>query len=319
MLRERAAHQLHDDLVNGVVKPGFDNAIKSFIEMSAELSPDEADLNTLTNVWVACLDAHGIPALGRAYIRTVETATDEVSTDGWSDDPEYLPPLTAAADYSQGAYSFWRFLRNAWDRLVYGLKPPLPEEAFELIKAAVVSGATLGESDKWVRERIAVELGWSKNLPYWDEQTELVDAALDELLDQYGPPGTPAREAVRLTDPRVAALQNEKAAITLAKNRESTTWQVRAQMIARTETTYALNDANMLALHAEGWTHKEWSADRTARPSHRDARGQTVPIGENFIVGGYALSMPGDPTAPAGEVVNCRCIALGSEGIGFER
>jgi hypothetical protein len=57
---------------------------------------------------------------------------------------------------------------------------------------------------------------------------------------------------------------------------------------------------------------KRWLAteDQRTRPDHREADGQTVPFGGMFVVGGYLMSHPHDPTAPAKEVVNCRCVEL---------
>ena len=54
---------------------------------------------------------------------------------------------------------------------------------------------------------------------------------------------------------------------------------------------------------------KEWIAsfdDRT-RSSHSEADGQIVMANDTFFVGGSQMMFPGDPSAPAAEVVNCRC------------
>jgi hypothetical protein len=86
----------------------------------------------------------------------------------------------------------------------------------------------------------------------------------------------------------------------------------RAARIARTETIGALNAAaNAQAewLGPEHVARKEWLAhhdDRTRR-THRLADGQVVPIGQPFFVGQSLMQFPGDPTAPASEVCNCRC------------
>jgi uncharacterized protein with gpF-like domain len=56
---------------------------------------------------------------------------------------------------------------------------------------------------------------------------------------------------------------------------------------------------------------KEWVAtvDSVTRDSHREADGDTVPMEEPFIIGDERSEMmqPGDPSAPAAEVINCRC------------
>jgi len=49
--------------------------------------------------------------------------------------------------------------------------------------------------------------------------------------------------------------------------------------------------------------------DLKVRDSHAPMHGQTRPFGEAFVSAhGNRLMYPGDPSAPAGEVVNCRCV-----------
>lgn len=54
---------------------------------------------------------------------------------------------------------------------------------------------------------------------------------------------------------------------------------------------------------------KQWIAtmDSRTRASHLAAHGQTVGVGEDFVVDGERLAHPGDPGASASQVVNCRC------------
>lgn len=68
--------------------------------------------------------------------------------------------------------------------------------------------------------------------------------------------------------------------------------------------------ATQIVQSASGETfYKTWlaSADERTRPDHADADGQTVRLDEQFVVGGVAMDAPGDPAAPADEVVGCRC------------
>lgn len=86
----------------------------------------------------------------------------------------------------------------------------------------------------------------------------------------------------------------------------------RAQTIARTESIGALNEAAQtyatnLPQGIVG-SH-EWLAhhdDRT-RATHRLADRQRRPISLPFHVGTSLMMFPGDPAAPADEVINCRC------------
>lgn len=89
--------------------------------------------------------------------------------------------------------------------------------------------------------------------------------------------------------------------------------RLRAHVIARTETHFAAGWANeQAASEADITLVKEWAAtaDSRTRESHLEADGQTVPMGQAFDVGGYALRYPGDAAGPAEEVINCRCQAL---------
>lgn len=88
--------------------------------------------------------------------------------------------------------------------------------------------------------------------------------------------------------------------------------EVRAVMIARTETTKSLNGGSILGFEQLGVQQKEWLAtdDERTRPTHAAADGQVVDMESKFDVGGADLMHPGDPTGPADEVINCRCTMI---------
>lgn len=89
--------------------------------------------------------------------------------------------------------------------------------------------------------------------------------------------------------------------------------RAQAERIARTETTAVFNQAVVQQLRDASVGFKRWVAhhDARTRPSHARASGQTVPVDEPFLVGGYTLSAPGDPDAPTSETANCRCVVTG--------
>ena len=98
-----------------------------------------------------------------------------------------------------------------------------------------------------------------------------------------------------------------------ALEKEARKQKIRANTIARTETTNAMNKSQVLALHSSGkeW-EKSWDAVRDERT--RDAHFIMEPtvwidLNDNFNVGGELLGYPGDITlgASAGNVINCRC------------
>jgi hypothetical protein len=92
------------------------------------------------------------------------------------------------------------------------------------------------------------------------------------------------------------------------KETELPAW--RARLIARTETVRATNIAQMIqAAQSPYKMQKRWIAvdDNRTRATHNHATGvdgEVRTLTEKFSNG---LQFPGDPTAPAAEVCNCRC------------
>jgi hypothetical protein len=201
------------------------------------------------------------------------------------------------------------------DRLVRGLQPPIAEDAFDRCRVLFTRSIALGWDRTTTEQRLAAELGWETRAPYWRAQLATVNDQIDHLLDPLGPPGTPARETARLHDPRVAALQADRAALVKHVDAEASHWAVRASRIARTETTSAYGAGSLHALDSEGVACKGWLAteDARTRPEHRTADGQVVPLHGMFTVGGFLAHYPGDPNLPAELIVNCRCCLIGAE------
>lgn len=86
----------------------------------------------------------------------------------------------------------------------------------------------------------------------------------------------------------------------------------RAQTIAATETSSAFGVGRQLAMEQGGAEWKEWvtSGLPNVRATHDAADGQTVRVDDTFRVGNADLHHPGDPTGPAEEVINCRCVSV---------
>jgi HK97 family phage portal protein len=89
----------------------------------------------------------------------------------------------------------------------------------------------------------------------------------------------------------------------------------RAMLIARTESCSTVNAGANELYKAEGVQMKEWIAtldDRT-RDAHLAMDGVVIPINDKFEVPatsqseGAWMDYAGDPTAPVGQVANCRC------------
>lgn len=95
--------------------------------------------------------------------------------------------------------------------------------------------------------------------------------------------------------------------------------KARARLIVRTEAVIAMNYGRKVATRKSRFeTESVWIAahDKRTRHSHLDIDGTRIPEGQRFpvpiykgdaIVGYDFMTGPGDPTASAGNVCNCRC------------
>lgn len=88
---------------------------------------------------------------------------------------------------------------------------------------------------------------------------------------------------------------------------------VREERVARTEASRAWNAATLGAARAMTGPKrplvKQWVTrhDARVRHAHDQVDGQLRLVAEPFMVAGVPMQAPGDPTAPARLVVNCRC------------
>jgi HK97 family phage portal protein len=85
--------------------------------------------------------------------------------------------------------------------------------------------------------------------------------------------------------------------------------EARRALIARTETTRAMNGGRNEQMVALGAPLKQWISimDGNVRESHADLDGKIVGQDEEFAFG---LRFPGDPAANVAETANCRCSVI---------
>lgn len=92
--------------------------------------------------------------------------------------------------------------------------------------------------------------------------------------------------------------------------------EYQAQRVAQTERTRVQSQARADSLHEAAEmgirVTKTWSARmRNTRDSHDALNGKTVMENEKFqTIWGNELAYPGDPNAPAREVINCHCVLI---------
>jgi hypothetical protein len=164
--------------------------------------------------------------------------------------------------------------------------------------AAVLGEDTTISSRPWVEEYIASVI--NRLVGVADQTFDVVRDAVDSGISE-------GMSIPKIRDLVQAALD---------AGRESS-WAGRAETIARTETIAAYNGGHLQAwkfLASETGTTREkvWLAtiDRRTRKSHYRADGQRVALDAKFVVGNAQLDHPGDHSAPADEVVSCRCTMM---------
>lgn len=291
VVEEAAAKAIREMLDN------MKKSSRSALTASPALPRATSELFTLGQAhqwWDDALDRHLVDAVSELWQAGRADATDAALS---------VRSLDSAGEY----------LANVRDRLSRTAQPTVPEEAFNLVRGGLVEEIARGSDTSTVARRIASDLDWrGPDVNFWEGRRDTAKDEIARRLDAIGPPGTPAREAARLNDPEIRALQSESTAAVRELQRDQSVWDTRAKRIARTETTGAYNAGAQAAYIEEGAGVKQWlaTADERTRETHLDASGQCVNADEAFNVGGAQLMFPGDPNGPPGETVNCRCTTI---------
>lgn len=273
-------------------------ALRAHPSLTAAAEPFDLQLAGAMNGWWAdAVDQHLIPTLagiwkhGYFEQNTLSTGLDAV--------PSYLAQVR--------------------DRLVPGigpnLSPSIPGDAFNMVRGELVRGLATGSSTEQIAQNLAATFGWDQDATFWRAMKQDIDAKMTPLLDAYGKPGDPARELAKRSDPMLAGFVQQRNLAQANIDKVQSTWQARADRIARTESTGALGAGALAALGKEGAECKEWLAtsDHRTRHAHREADGQKRAHGMPFDIGGFPAMFPGDPNLPAHQSVNCRCTVVGCE------
>lgn len=147
---------------------------------------------------------------------------------------------------------------------------------------------------------------------------------MERFLDVYG--ATRIAKVAETTEKRVRDIIRQQVKLGMAKgdgidiikrnimqsvNGMSAT---RATTIARTEVVGASNQGSLIGAQSSGLAlQKMWITAHNKippRPAHKEADGQKVDLTGLFDVGGEKMNAPGDPTASAENVINCRCTVV---------
>jgi uncharacterized protein with gpF-like domain len=191
---------------------------------------------------------------------------------------------------------------------------PLPDEARTLAERLAVAVRARG-STVFAKVVAAVDgMFPDLNLPPYDLTGRL--ERLDYLVAEMGADTTASIDEA-LT--RGANLGESIPKLSARVRQAAGVGRSRGTLIARTEVVGASNEIAMDRAQFAARTGlalwKTWLAtsDTRTRPDHVHANGQTVPLDQDFTVGGFAMAHPGDGSAPAREVCNCRCTVIFSE------
>lgn len=92
-------------------------------------------------------------------------------------------------------------------------------------------------------------------------------------------------------------------------------WGARMSAEAKTAVTglWALLAQEQMIRDGDEWKRWVTRRDSRVREAHADVDGQTVPVNEHFIVGGFPMMHPGDRSAPVELVINCRCVMVAAD------
>ena len=151
---------------------------------------------------------------------------------------------------------------------------PLPERAYRSAQAVLTQAGERG----WSASRTSRELGHALSV-----RTPTATTAPSQARPPHSPSGL---------------------------GTEGESWASIGERLARTEATTAHNRAALAG--AGAGERKRWVSrhDARTRPTHLAADGQTVPVEQTFLVGGYTLAYPGDPRGPMHETAGCRCVTV---------
>lgn len=222
---------------------------------------------------------------------------------------ETLTHLGILVSFDQTNFRAVRIMQEARLRLIR----ELTERQREAIRSAMVSGISQGLNPKIQAGTIKEAIGLTaKQVKAVENYRRLLNENSVEALTR------------RLRDGRFDSTVRNNTVLTQDQIDRMVARYIerqlvyRAETIARTEAIRAVNmgseelykqavesgDLDPTELEYTWWT----AHDERVRGSHASMHGQKRTHGEPFISGdGNILYYPGDPNAPASEVINCRC------------
>ncbi len=184
-------------------------------------------------------------------------------------------------------------IQNVYSELYPKVGVHFARESYRSLKAAGIDYNTKADEPEndWLRfmRRYVTEKAGEKIKSIADTTRKFVRGVLDKAVEQ--------------------GLSIENTANLLVSEARGIN-KTRAKLISRTEIISASNSGSLIGAQSTGLKmNKVWLAtpNERTRATHRAADGQAVALDGKFTVGSSKMEYPGDSTAPAEEVIACRC------------
>jgi len=190
------------------------------------------------------------------------------------------------------------------------------DQAFQEVYVEAGLGLAFDEYDdltdkKRRRRRFIIRPDGTKEEIWEKWAVSLKHIALDETIPARGSIMTTSQELFKeIVDQGVQAGQTVDQIAAAVRKKFKTVVHWRSIMIARTESLSAMNYGSQVGADETGFSYeKTWLTflDGRERQAHAEANNQKVLQHAHFNVGGEAMLFPGDPSASAGNRINCRC------------
>jgi HK97 family phage portal protein len=247
-----------------------------------------------------------------------------------------LPPATGPATDVVWAPGLWQPAGRVEEPEVTGQKSakiikrgdvPLAGDPFDFIPPTDLEKARqihipylikIGmEGSEWAGEHLA-EIGiklpdnWQIVWGWRDRIAQWIERHTAELVRQID--DTTRQQIVEIIRTGIDEGLGAKEIAAMIRDQFAHMGKTRAQTIARTEGTYAVNWAQHHLYVEAGVDRHRWQStlDARVRDIHAAAHGQEIEIDKPFLVGGEYLMYPGDTSLGASphNVINCRCAEL---------
>jgi hypothetical protein len=257
----------------------------------------------------AALDAalRSAPMIGEAYVDSfIVAARDTAKQLGFA-----LGEVRVVFDQTNvGAV-------NAMNRNTLRLVRGFTEEQRAVTRNAVSRGVQAGLNPREVARTFRDSIGLTKKQEQWVANYRRALSTLDrDALSR-------ALRDKRFDRTVAAAIENNRALTpsqidAMVQRYTERMVKYRSEVIARTEALRSVHQGTEAMYQQALETgelkadqlSREWNTakDERVRDSHAAMHGQVQPFGQPFVSGaGNLLNYPGDPEAPAEEVIQCRC------------